>query len=169
MHPQLPDATPFVLHPAYELADFKLVRAHWTKHFLRRFGADEPVHALMARVLHQIRADGYAVRERYAFPLADVTAPPLPGATRQEQAHRAVDQLNGVVFGFRTPTGQDFHLRHLLDGTAPRPTGGGDAAVTVSFNPHLGPYLRNVAQLDEMLPAPPPRRGAKTAARPARR
>ncbi|MBC8082659.1 MAG: hypothetical protein H7Z21_05550, partial [Hymenobacter sp.] len=48
---RLPFSPPFVLRLAYDEADFKMVRAHWTKNFVRKVPPGEPVHRLMARVL----------------------------------------------------------------------------------------------------------------------
>lgn len=148
---RLPYRTPFVLQLAYDLADFKLVRAHWTKNFLRRFSADEPVHALLARVLHQIRVDGYVVREYYVFPLEEVTIESAE-ATREQQAYCALNQLDSVCFRFEMPTQRIYHPRHLLDGTKERVSGFTSTCVTVLFNPQLRDYLLNVAQLDELFP-----------------
>lgn len=154
---RLPYATPFVLQLAYDLADFKVVRAHWAKNFLRRFGPDEPARALMARVLDQIRVDGYVVREYYVFPLGEVTID-SEEATREEQAYCALNQLNAVSFPFEMPTQRIYHRRHLLDGTKERLSGLTSTGVTVLFNPQLRDYLLNVAQLDELFPpAQPPR------------
>lgn len=171
---RLPHATPFVLHLAYDLADFKMVRAHWTKNFTRQFKPDEPVHALMARVLHQIRADGYVVREYYAFPFDEGLTPGSAGATPEEQIYCALRQLDSIVFHFETPALRQFLPRALLDGTHERHFGGNGTQLTVRFNPMLRDYLLNVAQLDEVF-APPPPRPAKSAdevwllARPRRR
>ena len=66
---RLPVSTPFVLRLAYEQADFKMVRTHWNKNFVRKFLPGEPVHFLMARVLHQIRADGYVIRDQLRVPV----------------------------------------------------------------------------------------------------
>jgi hypothetical protein len=153
---RLPYAKPFVLQLAYDLADFRLVRAHWTKYFLRHFGPHEPMRALMARVLHQIRADGYVVRAYYVFPLDEVTLAEVTidgtAATREEQAYCALQQLDAVIFPFEMPTQKMYHLRHLLDSTQPRLSGYTSTDVTVLFNPQLRDYLLNVAQLDELFP-----------------
>ncbi len=154
---RLPHATPFVLHLAYDLADFKMVRAHWAKHFTRKFGPDEPVHALMARVLRQIRADGYVLRAHYAFPLAEVVTPRPAGATPEEQIYCALHQLDSVVFHFETPALRQFTPRALLDSSQERLTGCDGTRVRVLFNPGLRHYLLNVAQLDEVFAPPPPR------------
>ena len=148
---RLPYARPFVLQLAYDLADFKLVRTHWTKHFLRRFDPSEPVHALMARVLRQIRADGYVVREYYVFPLEEVTID-AAGATREEQAYCALHQLDSVYFPFEMPTQRMYHRRNMLDTTQERLSGYTSTSVTVLFNPQLRNYLLNVSQLDELFP-----------------
>jgi hypothetical protein len=148
---RLPYRKPFVLQLAYDLADFKLVRAHWAKNFLRRFSPDEPAHALMARVLHQIRVDGYVVRDYYVFPLDEVTSD-SEEATREEQAYCALNQLNSISFPFEMPTQRIYHRRHLLDGTKMRRNGYTSTCVTVLFNPQLRDYLLNVAQLDELFP-----------------
>lgn len=148
---RLPYRTPFVMQLAYDLADFELVRAHWAKNFLSRFSADEPVHALMARVLHQIRVDGYVVREYYIFPLSEVTIE-SGEATREQLIYCALNQLNDVCFRFEMPTQRIYHPRHLLDGTKPRCSGFTSTCVTVLFNPQLRNYLLNVAQLDELFP-----------------
>jgi hypothetical protein len=150
---RLPTATPFVLRLAYDLADFKLVRTHWTKNFVHKFAPDQPVHQLMARVLHQIRADGYVVREHYLFPLEEVTM--LREAARTEQVHCALHQLGSVVLAFDMPTLQQYHERPLLDRTKEREVGCVDGVVTLLFNPVLRDYLLNVAQLDEVLPPLP--------------
>ncbi len=150
---RLPPATPFVLRLAYDLADFKLVRTHWTKNFVRKFAPDQPVHQLMARVLHHIRADNYVVREHYLFPLEEVTM--LREAARTEQVHCALHQLGSVVFAFKMPTLQQYHERPLLDHTKKREVGCVDGVVTLLFNPVLRDYLLNVAQLDEVLPLLP--------------
>jgi hypothetical protein len=151
---RLPYARPFVLQLAYDLADFKLVRAHWTKHFLRRFGPGEPARALMARVLQQIRVDGYVVREYYVFPLDEVTID-SEEATRDEQAYCALHQLDSVSFPFEMPTQKLYHLRNMLDSTQQRLSGYTSTSVTVLFNPQLRNYLLNVAQLDELFPPRP--------------
>jgi hypothetical protein len=148
---RLPDRKPFVLHLAYDLADYKQVRAHWAKNFLRRFSPDEPVHALMRRVLHQIRVDGYVVREHYVFPLDEVTSH-SEEATREEQVYCALKQLNSISFPFEVPAQQTYHCLHLLDGSRKRRNGYNSTCVTVLFNPHLRDYLLNVAQLDELFP-----------------
>jgi hypothetical protein len=80
---RLPFSTPFVLRLAYDQVDFKLVRKHWNKNFVRKFPAGDPVHHLMDHVLRQIRTDGYVVREHYLFLLEDVTKP--GEHTREEQ------------------------------------------------------------------------------------
>lgn len=148
---RLPYTTPFVLQLAYDLADFKLVRAHWTKNFLRRYKPDESARALMARVLHQIREDGYVLREYYVFPLEEVTSD-SEEVTRAEQVHGALHQLNAVVFAFEMPTQRHYHVRHLLDSAQERLSGYTSTDVTVLFNPQLLHYLLNVAQLDELFP-----------------
>jgi hypothetical protein len=152
---RLPPTTPFVLQLAYEVADFKLVRTHWTKNFVRKFPPGEPVHRLMDRVLHQIRTDGYVVREYYVFPLAEVTT--LGENTREEQISCALHQLDSVTFGFEMAARQQYHPRRLLDDTKERRMGCVDELVTLLFNPILRDYLLNVAQFDEVLPPPPPR------------
>lgn len=151
---RLPFSSPFVLRLAYDEADFKMVRTHWTKNFVRKFPPGEPVHRLMARVLHQIRTDGYVVREHYLFPLAEVTTP--GEHTREEQMYCALHQLDSVMFRFEMPTLRQYHVRRLLDDTKERQTGCVDGLVTLLFNPALRNYLLNVAQLDEVLPAPRP-------------
>lgn len=152
MPPQrLPYGKPFVLQLAYDLADFEMVRAHWAKNFLRRFGPDAPVRALMARALHQIRADGYVLRTHYVFPLADV-AVDSDEDTREAQVHEALAQLGDVCFRFELPTQQRCHVRHLLNGADQQVNGYTSTHVTLVFNPQLGPYLFNVAQLDELFP-----------------
>lgn len=154
---RLPRATPFVLHLAYDLADFKLVRAHWTNNFTRKFKPQEPVHALMAGVLQQIREDGYVVREHYAFPFAeqDLTLSVTEG-TVAEHLHKALAQLDSVVFRFETPALRQYLPRTLLDGTHEGHFGGDATQITVRFNPALRNYLLNVAQLDEVF-APQPK------------
>lgn len=147
---RLPYSTPFVLQLAYDLADFKLVRAHWAKYFTRKFRSDEPVHALMARVLHQIREDGYIVREYYVFPLEEVTTP--GEHTREELIYCALNQLDSVRFSFEMPTLRRYHIRCLLDATKELLSGYTSTTVTVLFNPQLRSYLLNVAQLDELFP-----------------
>lgn len=155
---RLPHATPFVLRLAYDLADFKLVRAHWTKNFGRKFPPGEPGHHLMDRVLHQIRADGYVVREYYVFPLEEVTHDSAEN-TREEQICCALHQLDSVMFAFEMATLRQYHPRRLLDDTKERRSGCEEGLVTLLFNPILREYLLNVAQLDEVLPPPPPRPG----------
>lgn len=151
---RLPFSSPFVLRLAYDEADFRMVRTHWTKHFVRKFPPGEPVHRLMARVLHQIRTDGYVIREHYLFPLEEVTT---PGAdTREEQLYCALHQLDAVMFRFEAPALRQYHVRRLLDDTKERQIGCVDGLVTLLFNPALHNYLLNVAQLDEVLPAPRP-------------
>ena len=153
---RLPQATPFVLHLAYDLADFKLVRAHWTKNFTRRFKPEEPVHALMAQVLEQIRADGYVVREYYAFPFDEqVLTLSAAEGTVKEHLYKALHQLNSIVFHFETPALQQFLPRALLDGTHERHFASDGTQLTVRFNPALRNYLLNVAQLDEVFALPP--------------
>lgn len=155
--PRLPYSTPFVLQLAYDLADFKLVRAHWAKNFRRKFGPTEPVHALMARVLHQIRADGYVLRDAYVFPLDEVTTLSQE-ATREQQAYCALNQLEAVSFPFEMPTERRYHRRPLLNGSAALPSHYTSTSVRVVFNPQLRNYLLNVAQLDELFPpSQPPR------------
>lgn len=67
-----------MLHLAYDLADFELVRAHWTGYFVRECPPGAPVRALMARVLHQIRAAGHVVCD-YLLNVAQFNAVlPLP-------------------------------------------------------------------------------------------
>ena len=151
---RLPFSAPFVLRLAYDEADFKMVRTHWTKHFVRKFPPGEPVHRLMARVLHQIRADGYVIREHYLFPLAEVTT--AGEDTREEQMYCALHQLDSVMFRFEAPALRQYHVRRLLDDTKERQIGCVDGVVTLLFNPALRNYLLNVAQLDEALPAPRP-------------
>jgi hypothetical protein len=152
--PRLPDSTPFVLRLAYDQEDFKMVRKHWNKNFVRKFPAGEPVHQLMNYVLHQIRTDGYVVREYYLFPLEDVTTP--GEHTREQQIYCALHQLDSVMFSFEMPALQQYHPRRLLDDTQERQIGCVDGLVTLLFNPMLRDYLLNVAQLDEVLPAPQP-------------
>ncbi|OGX86789.1 hypothetical protein BEN47_12455 [Hymenobacter lapidarius] len=137
---------------AYDEADFKLVRTHWNRNFVRKFPPGEPVHRLMVRVLHQIRADGYVIREYYLFPLEEVTT--LGADTREEQMYCALHQLDAVMFRFEAPALRQYHVRRLLDDTKDRQTGCVDGVVTLLFNPALRNYLLNVAQLDEVLPAP---------------
>ena len=151
---RLPFSAPFVLRLAYDEADFKMVRTHWNKHFVRKFPLGEPVHRLMARVLHQIRTDGYVIREHYAFPLEEVTI--LGEDTREEQMYCALHQLDSVMFRFEAPALRQYHVRRLLDDTKERHIGCVDGVVTLLFNPALRNYLLNVAQLDEVLPAPRP-------------
>ena len=153
-HRRLPFSPPFVLRLAYDETDFKMVRTHWTKHFVRKFPPGEPVHRLMARVLHQIRADGYVIREHYLFPLAEVTT--LGADTPEEQMYCALHQLDSVMFRFEAPALRQYHVRRLLDDTKERQIGCVDGVVTLLFNPALRNYLLNVAQLDEALPAPRP-------------
>jgi hypothetical protein len=149
---RIPHATPFVLRLAYDLADFKMVRTHWNKNFVRKFPAGEPVHKLMNRVLHQIRTDGYVVREYYIFLLEEVTT--LGEHTREEQIYCALRQLDSVTFSFEQPVLRRYHARRLLDDTKERQIGCVDGLVTLLFNPVLRDYLLNLAQLDEVLPAP---------------
>ena len=151
---RLPFTPPFVLRLAYDEADFKMVRTHWNKNLVRKFPPGEPVHRLMARVLHQIRTDGYVIREHYLFPLEEVTT--LGADTREEQMHCALHQLDAVLFRFEAPALRQYHVRRLLDDTKDRQTGCVDGLVTLLFNPALRNYLLNVAQLDEALPAPRP-------------
>ena len=154
---RLPFATPFVLHLAYDLADFKLVRAHWTKNFTRKFNPEEPVHALMARVLQQIREDGYVVREYYSFPFDEqVLTLSVAEGTVEEHLYKALDQLDRVIFRFETPALQQYLPRTLLDGTHERHFGSDGTQMTVRFNPALRNYLLNLAQLDEVF-APQPK------------
>ncbi len=151
---RLPFSAPFVLRLAYDEADFKMVRTHWNRNFVRKFPPGEPVHRLMARVLHQIRADGYVIREHYLFPLEEVTT---PGAdTPEEQVYCALLQLDAVMFRFEAPALRQYHVRRLLDDTKERQIGCVEGVVTLLFNPALRNYLLNVAQLDEALPAPRP-------------
>ena len=149
---RFPQATPFVLRLAYEQADFKMVRTHWNKNFVRKFPAGEPVHQLMNRVLQQIRADGYILREYYVFPLEEVTTP--GENTREELIYCALHQLDSVMFSFEMPALRQYHPRRLLDDTKERPIGCVDGLVTLLFKPMLRDYLLNVAQLDEVLPTP---------------
>ncbi|AMR29552.1 hypothetical protein A0257_22270 [Hymenobacter psoromatis] len=144
-----------MLQLAFDLADFKQVRAHWKKHFLRRFRPTDPVHALMGRVLHQIRTDGYVVRESYVFPLDEV-AVASEDCTQEEQARTALYQLDSVCFFFEMPTQQIYVPRHLLDSTQPQGSHYTSTSVTVLFNPQLREYLLNVAQLDELFPPTQP-------------
>ena len=151
---RLPFTPPFVLRLAYDEADFKMVRTHWNRHFVRKFPPGEPVHRLMARVLHQIRTDGYVIREHYVFPLEEVTT--LGEDTREEQMYCALHQLDSVMFSFEAPALRQYHMRRLLDDTKERQTECIDGLVTLLFNPALRNYLLNVAQLDEVLPASRP-------------
>ena len=151
---RLPFSPPFVLRPAYDDADFKMVRTHWSKNFVRKFPPGEPVHVLMARVLHQIRTDGYVVRGHYVFPLAEVTTP--GENTPDEQIYCALRQLDAVKFSFEMAARKYYHVRRLLDDTKERRIGCVDGVVTLLFNSALRDYLLNVAQLDEMLPAARP-------------
>ncbi len=148
---RLPFSPPFVLRPAYDQADFKMVRTHWNKNFVRKFPPGEPVHRLMARVLHQIRTDGYVIRDHYLFPLEEVTTP--GENTPEEQIYCALHQMDAVMFRFEAPALRQYHVRRLLDDTKERQIGCVDGVVTLLFNPALRDYLLNVAQLDEMLPA----------------
>lgn len=151
---RLPFTPPFVLRLAYDEADFKMVRTHWTKNFVRKFPPGEPVHRLMARVLHQIRTDGYVIRDYYVFPWEEVTT--LGEDTPEEQMYCALHQLDSVMFRFEMPALRQYHVRRLLDDTKERRIGCVDGLVTLLFNPALRNYLLNVAQLDEVLPAPRP-------------
>lgn len=152
--PRLPVSTPFVLRLAYEQADFKMVRTHWNKNFVRKFSPSEPVHFLMARVLHQIRTDGYVIRDHYAFPLEEVTTPGKN--TPEEQIYCALHQLDTVTFSFEMAALKRYHVRRLLDDTQEYWNGCVDGLVTLLFNPRLRNYLLNVAQLDEVLPTSRP-------------
>lgn len=164
---QLPEGEPFVLGLAHELADFRLVRTHWTKNFLHQFAADDLVHQLMERILTQIRADGYVVREYYELPYSADPAP-VDGATKQE-IYDALRRLDRIVFGFEMPVRQEYTPRALLDGTHKRHFGNDGTCWTIRFNPVLNNYLRNVAQLLYVLPLPsPPRVAPKSASRPDR-
>ena len=157
MHPlprRLRFSTPFVSRLAYEQADFKMVRTHWNKNFVRKFPPGEPVHLLMARVLHQIRTDGYVIRDHYVFPLEEVTTP--GENTPEEQIYCALHQLDAVMFRFEMAARKHYHVRRLLDDTKERRIGCVDGVVTLLFNPALRNYLLNVAQLDEMLPTSRP-------------
>ena len=157
MHPlprRLPFSTPFVLRLAYEQADFKMVRTHWNKNFVRKFPPGEPVHLLMARVLHQIRADGYVIRDHYVFPLLGLTTP--GENTPEDQMYCALHQLDAVKFSFEMAALKHYHVRRLLDDSKERRIGCVDGVVTLLFNPVLRNYLLNVAQLDEMLPTSRP-------------
>lgn len=164
---QLPQGNPFVLTPAYDLTDFQLVRTHWTKNFIRKFGAGEPVHAVMERVLSQIRADGYVVREYYAFPFSEGLLPAQVGVTAEEQLYHALRQLDRITFGFEMPALGQYLPRALLDGSHERHFGNDGTHWTVRFNPTLRHYLLNVAQLAEVLPPPLPRPTAPKAAKTA--
>ncbi|UOR00128.1 hypothetical protein MUN81_22335 (plasmid) [Hymenobacter sp. 5317J-9] len=151
---RLPFSTPFVLRLAYEQADFKMVRTHWNKNFVRKFPPGEPVHFLMARVLHQIRTDGYVIRDHYVFPLEEVTTP--GENTPDEQIYCALHQLDAVRFSFEMAALKQYYVHRLLDDTQERRIGCVEGLVTMLFNPELHNYLLNVAQLDEMLPASGP-------------
>lgn len=140
------DATPFVLHLAYDAADFKLVRAHWTKNFTRNFSQEQPIHRLMARVLRQIREDEYSVRESYTFPLEEVTT--NQGEAQITEIRRALLQLSEVLFEFEEPHEGSVHFYSLVDASKQRRTGHTSTSVTVLFNPQLHHYLLNVAWLD---------------------
>lgn len=162
---QLPEGEPFVLGLAHELVDFRMVRTHWTKNFLRKFAADDLVHQLMERILAQIRADGYVVREYYELPYSPDPSP-ADGVTKQE-IYDALRRLDRIIFGFEMPLRQEYTPRALLDGTHKRHFGNDSNCWTIRFNPVLNNYLLNVAQLRYVLPLPsPPRVGPKSASRP---
>ncbi len=151
---RLPFSPPFVLRLAFDEADFKMVRTHWNRNFVRKFPPGEPVHLLMARVLHQIRTDGYVIREQYVFPLEEVTT--LGEDTREEQMYCALHQLDAVKFRFEAPALRQYHVRRLLADSNDRQSACIDGVVTLLFNPALRNYLLNVVQFDEVLPAPRP-------------
>lgn len=143
------DATPFVLHLAHDAADFKLVRTHWTKNFLRKFSPQQPVRYLMARVLRQIREDSYRIQESYTFPLEEVTT--ITGKARLLQIRLALTQLSGVQFSFEMPQEGRIYFLSLVNWVQELRTGHNSSSVTVLFNPQLYHYLLNIAWLDDCL------------------
>lgn len=142
---------PFVLTQAYERQDFIAVRKHWRKNFTRKVGQDGTSWAIMARVLQQIRQDGYVLRERYRFPLAEVRN--TTGGAGREDAGEALQLLLDITFVFEEPNHAGFQLLGLLDTTKEYAVGHDGQAVTLVMNPQLRNYLLNVARLEELLPA----------------
>ena len=163
---QPPCGTPFILGLAYDLADFRMVRAHWNKNFISRFAAGELVHELMAHVMNQIRADGYVIREYYAFPFDEEISTSSDGLTASERIYQALLLLDRIAFRFEMPALKQYHQRSLLDGTHERHFGNDGTNWTIRFNPALNNYLLNVAQLDEILPPARPANRASTVYRP---
>ena len=140
------DATPFVLRLAYEKADFMQVQRHWSKNFLRKFSANEPVHALIGRVLRQIREDDYTIREYYTFPLKEVTT--TTGEDQIAEIRLALIQLSDVKFHFEQFNRNRIFICRLVNTSHERPPGHDRTSVTVLINPQLHQYLLNVAALD---------------------
>ena len=141
-------AMPFVLGLAYKRRDFTAVQTHWNKYFTRKVGKDSTSWAIMCRVLQQIRQDGYVLRERYRFPLADVLN--ATNGAWEEEAGGALRELLAFTFVFEEPNQAGFQLLSLLDTTKEHPVGQDSEAVALVLNPQLRNYLLNVARLREL-------------------
>lgn len=126
------------------------MRAHWNRNFTRKQSRDDTSRAIMTRVLQQIRQDGYVLRERYRFPLAEVLTP--TAGAGEEEVRGALRQLLAVTFVFEEANQAGFQLLSLLDTTKEHLVGYDSQSVTLVINPQLRSYMLNVARLDELSP-----------------